>query len=188
MGQRFRLKASYDISGFSADAQVVLRALKKYGMILADNGSAWYISGAPDARWNDEHMNELKRVVGADFEAVDSTSLMVNANSGAVLTPAVPAAVSVAYSPSATFDLSAGLLQSITLAGDLTAATITNLSDGQLTTFLICQDEAGGHAFQWPANVRGGMPVGTAASKCSAQQFVASGAWLYATGPGVADQ
>ena len=85
MGQRFRLKASFDISGFSPEVQVILRALKKYGMILADNGSSWFISGAPDSRWNDDILvNELKLVKGSHFEAVDESSLMVDPDSGQV--------------------------------------------------------------------------------------------------------
>jgi hypothetical protein len=91
MGQRFRLKASFDLSGFSTDVQVILRALKKYGMILADNGSPWYISGVPDPRWNDDVLvSELRRVKGSDFEAVDESSLMVNRDSGQVR-PQTPA-------------------------------------------------------------------------------------------------
>src|SRR5438046_3075508 len=70
MGMRVRLKAGYDISGYPPSAQVVLRALKKYGMIVADNGSDWFISGAPDARWNDTELNTLKNVHGRDFEVV----------------------------------------------------------------------------------------------------------------------
>jgi hypothetical protein len=83
MGQRFRLKADYDISGFSREAQVVLIALKEYGMILADNGSAWFISGVPDDRWNSDGLLELRRVKGSDFEAVDHSSLMIDPDSGA---------------------------------------------------------------------------------------------------------
>ncbi|MCG3121397.1 MAG: hypothetical protein ALAOOOJD_04462 [bacterium] len=70
MGMRVRLKANYDISSFPAEAQVVLTALKKYGMFLADNGSAWYLSGAPDARWNDDHLHTLQQVKGENFEVV----------------------------------------------------------------------------------------------------------------------
>ncbi len=84
MGQRFRLKASYDISGFSPDVQVILRAMKKYGIVLADNGSDWFISGAHDSRWNDSLLGELKSVSGSAFEAVDVSSLMVDADSAAV--------------------------------------------------------------------------------------------------------
>lgn len=82
MGQRFRLKAGFDMSGFSPQAQVILRALKRYGMMLADNGSAWYISGAPDERWDNDVLHELHQVRGSDFEAVNTSSLMMNPNSG----------------------------------------------------------------------------------------------------------
>jgi hypothetical protein len=86
MGQRFRMKANYDISGFSPNIQVILKALKKYGMILADNGSPWYISGVPDPRWdNDELVGELSQVPGSAFEAVDVSSLLIDADSGQAL-------------------------------------------------------------------------------------------------------
>lgn len=70
MGMRVRLKASFDISGFPPQAQVILRAMKEYGMILADNGSSWYVSGTPDARWSDDQLNTLKSVPGSAFEVV----------------------------------------------------------------------------------------------------------------------
>ncbi len=70
LGLRVRLKASFDISTFPPDAQVVLKALKTYGMILADNGSDWFITGAPDPRWNDDNINTLKKVKGSDLEVV----------------------------------------------------------------------------------------------------------------------
>ena len=72
MGLRLRLKASYDLSAYHGQALVVLRALKRYGLIVADNGSSWYITGAPDRRWSDEDLNQLKSVPGAAFEAVSS--------------------------------------------------------------------------------------------------------------------
>jgi hypothetical protein len=75
MGLRLRLKASVDISGFGPHAQVVLTALKHYGMILADNGSPWYISGVPDRRWDDNEFHKLQQLTGADFEVVDTSSL-----------------------------------------------------------------------------------------------------------------
>jgi hypothetical protein len=75
MGLRVRLKASVDISGFGAHAQVVLKALKTYGMILADNGSPWYISGAPDSRWNDDEFHALQNLTGSSFEVVDTSAL-----------------------------------------------------------------------------------------------------------------
>lgn len=83
MGQRFRLKASFDVSKFSPQVQVILKAMKKYGLILADNGSSWYISGAPDERWdNDALVSDFAKVPGSAFEAVDVSSLMINMNSG----------------------------------------------------------------------------------------------------------
>lgn len=85
MGQRFRLKASFDISSFSHDTQVILTAFKRYGIIVADNGSNWFITGAPDPHWQDETLvNEFRRIHGSDFEAVDESSLMLDPNSGQV--------------------------------------------------------------------------------------------------------
>ena len=75
MGQRFRLKKSFDTSNYPRQARVVLEALKKYGMILADNGSSWYISGAPNRGWNNDDLHTLGGVRGSDFEAVDTSSL-----------------------------------------------------------------------------------------------------------------
>jgi hypothetical protein len=82
MGVRFRLKADVDLAGFSPETRVILSALQTYGMILADNGSPWYISGVPDERWDNDVLHELHRVRGADFEAVDVSSLMVHPDSG----------------------------------------------------------------------------------------------------------
>jgi hypothetical protein len=72
MGLRLRLRADYDISGFPLRVQVILRALKKYGMFVADNGGDWYISGAPDPRWDDDELHALSQVPGSAFEAVDT--------------------------------------------------------------------------------------------------------------------
>jgi len=82
MGQRFRLKADYDISGFSLDVQTILKAFKRYGIILSDNGSAWFISGVPDPRWDNDILRQLREVKGSDFEAVDESSLMIDKDSG----------------------------------------------------------------------------------------------------------
>jgi len=95
MGARFRLKENFDISGFSPTNQIILTALKRYGMILADNGSAWFISGAPDPRWNNTDLRALRGIQGSNFEAVDSTPLMIDVNSG----EARQAFVSVSVSP-----------------------------------------------------------------------------------------
>jgi hypothetical protein len=75
MGLRVRLKKDFDISRFPKPVQVILRALKKYGMIVADNGGPWYISGAPDPRWNDELLHAITAVKGSDFEVVDTTRI-----------------------------------------------------------------------------------------------------------------
>jgi len=82
LGQRFRLRADFDISKFSKTNRIILRALKTYGMMLADNGSAWFLNGAPHPDWNDDELRELRKVLGSDFEAVDVSSLMVDADSG----------------------------------------------------------------------------------------------------------
>jgi hypothetical protein len=84
MGQRFRLRADFDMSGFDPQIQVILRAMQRYGIILADNGSPWYISGAPDERWDNDILRQLKQLTGADFEAVDVSPLMLNPDSGQV--------------------------------------------------------------------------------------------------------
>jgi hypothetical protein len=93
MGERFRLRANVDISGYDPLVQVILVALKKYGMILADNGSSWFISGTPDDRWDNNVLAQLKQLNGSDFEAVDTSSLMVTPNSArsaATLNPVHP--------------------------------------------------------------------------------------------------
>jgi hypothetical protein len=75
MGLRVRLKASVNVASFPRQARVVLRALQRYGMILADNGSPWYVSGAPDRHWSNDDLHSLGRLTGADFEVVDTSSL-----------------------------------------------------------------------------------------------------------------
>jgi hypothetical protein len=75
MGLRVRLKSSVDISGFGPQARILLHALKTFGIILADNGSPWFITGAPDARWNDDDLHQIGRITGADLEVVDTSHL-----------------------------------------------------------------------------------------------------------------
>jgi hypothetical protein len=82
MGARFRLKADYDISGFPRELQIILQAFKTYGIILADHGARWYISGAPDERWDNDMLHLLDVLKGSDFEAVDTSAMMVDENSG----------------------------------------------------------------------------------------------------------
>ncbi len=76
MGMRVRLKANYDISAFPPEVRVILTALKKYGMFVADNGSSWYLSGAPDSRWNDDNLHTLQAVRGRDFEVVQMENVI----------------------------------------------------------------------------------------------------------------
>ena len=76
MGLRVRLRADVDISGFGPQAQVLLTALKRYGMILSDNGSPWYVTGAPDPRWDDDELHHLNEITGEDFEVVDTSGLV----------------------------------------------------------------------------------------------------------------
>jgi hypothetical protein len=83
MGLRMRLKASVDTSRFPAQARVVAEAMKRYGVIVADNGSAWYVSGTQDNRWNNDQLRALATLTGANFEAVDVAGLMIDQNSAA---------------------------------------------------------------------------------------------------------
>jgi hypothetical protein len=75
MGLRVRLKASVNIAKFPPQARIVLTALKRYGMILADNGSPWFISGSPNAKWSNDQLHALGQITGRDFEVVDTSSL-----------------------------------------------------------------------------------------------------------------
>ena len=78
MGLRLRLKQSFDVSGFPPQARIVLRALRQYGMVVADNGSDWYVSGAPDPRWDPDILRQLKRVTTKDLEVVEMKDMVVD--------------------------------------------------------------------------------------------------------------
>src|SRR5690242_19549950 len=120
MGMRLRLKASFDISVFPADDQVILTALKKYGMILADNGSGIFISGTPDDSWNNADLNLLKTITAANFEVVDLGTIYTDAN---VPTGQAPTIVSFAANPTS---VSAG--QMVTLSWSENGATYNIIS------------------------------------------------------------
>jgi hypothetical protein len=126
MGERFRLKASFDISGFSPTNQLILQALKDYGMIVADNGSAWYLSGEPSTRWSDDDLHQLTQLVGSDFEAVDLTpivtALLVSSSTAQGGTQIVIAGQN--------FSGGAGLTQ--VWFGSTLATTVTIVSDTQM--------------------------------------------------------
>ena len=120
MGERFRLKASFDIAPYPAEVQVILRAMKKYGIMLADNGSAWYISGKPDPRWNNSNLQTLGQLLGSNFEAVDATVLRIDPNSGA----AIQNGVSVTVTP-ASATVRTGRTQTFTATVTGAANTVT---------------------------------------------------------------
>jgi len=82
MGARFRLKASFRISSYRSDTQVVLRAMKTYGLVLADNGSPWYFQGTTDTHWPSALLDQLKTIPASAFEAVNTSALEVSASSG----------------------------------------------------------------------------------------------------------
>ncbi|MEV4417860.1 hypothetical protein [Catellatospora sp. NPDC049609] len=83
MGLRLRLKASVNTSKMPKQARVIAEAMKTYGVIVADNGSPWYLTGTSDQRWSNEALRALKNLQGSDFEAVDTSGLMLSKNSGA---------------------------------------------------------------------------------------------------------
>jgi hypothetical protein len=83
MGQRLRLRAGVDISGLPRQARIIATAMKRYGLIVADNGSPMYISGTPDNRWDNDSLHALDRLTGRDFEAVDASRLMISSDSAA---------------------------------------------------------------------------------------------------------
>src|SRR5579885_686748 len=159
MGLRLRLKASVNIASYPPQSRVILTALKRYGMIVADNGSSWFISGAPDNRWNNDDLAQLKNIPGSDFEVVDESQLQVSANSGqsfpanhssvTIPTPATSTSVSViAPLPTATpFDTRKGnvVLYNIKGAGTnantlffsiLTTVAVLLFAGGALIVFL----------------------------------------------------
>ena len=115
MGMRLRLKSSYDITSFPPQSQVILAALKKYGMIMADNGSSMFISGDPDNRWNNSDLNTLKQVPASAFEVVLINPLYTPSN---VPTGPLPAIISFTANPSTA---SAG--QPVTLSWKVTGAS-----------------------------------------------------------------
>lgn len=83
LGQRLRLKRSVDVSRLPRQARIVAEAMQRYGLIVADHGSAWFLSGAPDQRWDNDALRTLGGLRGSDFEVVDASGLMVSAASGA---------------------------------------------------------------------------------------------------------
>jgi len=119
---RLRLKSSYDISTFPASVQVILSALKKYGMIMADNGSSMYISGAPDDRWSNDDLHTLSQVPASAFEVVQMDPVYTTAN---VPQGSPPAIASFTATPS-----SIALGGATTLAWDVSGTSYVIISPG----------------------------------------------------------
>ncbi len=92
MGARFRLKSSFSLpsSACAADCQTVVTAMKRYGLIVADNGSNWYFTGTADVRWTDTQVSQLKQIPARAFEAVDESCLKVSSGSGRAYQPGTP--------------------------------------------------------------------------------------------------
>ena len=120
MGMRMRLKSSFDVSGYSAKNQVILNALKKYGMIMADNGSSMFISGAPDDRWNNDDLHALSGVKASDFEVIAMGTPYTAANLPADAPPTISSfsATPTGTSPGGT----------VTLNWDVTGASYVIIS------------------------------------------------------------
>jgi hypothetical protein len=150
MGIRLRLKASFDITGFSTQNQVILTALQKYGMILADNGSAIYISGAPDSRWNNDDLGQLKTIVGADFEVVQMDNVYSPANPPPTGSAPVinsfspsPASISKGQPTTLTWDVSNANYNIISTIGAVRGATITVIPKKKTTYTLYSTNQFG---------------------------------------------
>ena len=122
MGMRLRLKASFDISGFSAANQVILTALKKYGMIMADNGSSMYISGAPNDNWNNDDLHNLTDVTASDFDVIQMTPVYTASNIPQGAAPVIASFTASSQS------VSAGT--PVTLSWSLTGASYVIVSPG----------------------------------------------------------
>ncbi|MDQ1517118.1 MAG: hypothetical protein QOE80_2948 [Actinomycetota bacterium] len=99
MGAWFRLKAGFDLTPFRPDTQVVLRAMQRHGLILADNGSNWYFTGTSEPGWDNALLDQLKTIPAGAFEAVDTSSLMADANSGRVASAPSPATTATTARP-----------------------------------------------------------------------------------------
>ncbi len=188
MGLRLRLRQSFDIGRFSPQAQAILAALKRYGALIADNGSSFFFTAAPDG-WPKALLDELKQVKSDDFEAVDTSGMAINRDSGqAGRLPSTSGAIIAGSSPSLTVDLSQGSVFTIMLATDVKLEGLKNMLPGQIVAFRICQDSRGKHRFAWPSVVHGGMAAGSAAGRCSVQTFITTTDGLYAASPGVIDE
>ncbi len=201
MGLRLRLKAGFDASGFSPQVQVILRALKTYGMMVADNGSNWYVSGAPDPRWSDDALHELSRVKGSDFEVVDSRylqpgAIVVNAGGDAALREGQSFARSGSFVDdgaggaarwTATVDYGGGAgEQPLALAADRTfhLAQRYGVAGTYLAQVTVRADGGTSGTTRFVAVVRNVAPHVVALRKAAARRRVAFRRWVVFSDPG----
>jgi hypothetical protein len=158
MGARARLKANVDITDFSPEVQVILRAMQKYGMFMADNGSNWFVSGAPDPRWNNDTLRELKKIVGSNLEFVDESSLMVHPESGEARTPtgaSAPAQPQAKPQPQPQANPQPSQSRACDLDAEVVACPNANLEGADLTGLYLDRADLRG------ANLRGAALVQT---------------------------
>ncbi len=143
MGMRLRLKSGYDISGFSTNMQVILTAMKKYGLIMADNGTAMYISGAPDSRWDNDDLHTLGHVPASAFEVVQMNTVYTAANIPQGSAPtiktftATPASVSSGTSVTLAWDVSNGGYVIVSPQVGAVRGTSVTVQPGQTTTYTL---------------------------------------------------
>lgn len=143
MGMRMRLKASFDMSGFSQQNQVILQALKKYGMILADNGSSMYLSGAPDDRWNNDDLHNLGSLKASDFEVVAmnpvyTSSSLPKGNAPQIASFSVsPAAISSGQSATLSWDVSGASYLIISPSVEAVRGSSISVQPSQTTTYTL---------------------------------------------------
>ena len=143
MGMRLRLKAGYNISGFSTNMQVILSAMKKYGLIMADNGSAMYISGAPDSRWDNDDLHNLGQVPASAFEVIQMNPVYTSSNvpqgaaPGIASFTATPTSVSAGGSVTLSWSVSnASYVIVSPQAGTVRGASVT-VQPSQTTTYTL---------------------------------------------------
>jgi hypothetical protein len=143
MGMRLRLKAGYDISGFSTNVKVILTALKKYGMIMADNGSAMYITGAPDNRWDNNELHALGQVPASAFEVVQMNPVYTSSNVPQGSAPSIssfsanPMTISAGGSSTLSWSVSGASYLIVSPGAGAVRGTSTTVSPNRTTTYTL---------------------------------------------------
>jgi hypothetical protein len=143
MGMRLRLKAGYNISGFSTNMQVILNAMKKYGLIMADNGSAMYISGAPDSRWDNDDLHNLGQVPASAFEVIQlnpvytASTVPQGATPGIASFTASPTSVSSGGSVTLSWNVSNASYVIVSPQAGAVRGTSVTVHPGQTTTYTL---------------------------------------------------